>query len=78
MIYVVFVDEVYHNRDRFPRITPLSKQTAWNIVVWYSPDNKVIVLVIDQGWNASIGVVLGMLRSLVFAFAEIQIHGLVR
>lgn len=43
----------------------------------YPPEHKVVVRVIDNSWNTSIRVVLGVSRLLVFPLLEVKVDGLV-
>jgi hypothetical protein len=42
------------------------------------PNGEVVVLVVNDGGDATVGVDLQVLWGLVLALAEIEIHGLVR
>ena len=38
-----------------------------------APKGEVAVLVVNDGWNTAVGVVLGVLVGLVFAFLEVEV-----
>ena len=42
-----------------------------------APKGEVAVLVVNDGWNTAVGVVLGVLVGLVFAFLEVEVDRLV-
>ena len=44
----------------------------------HRPNSEVIVLVIDEGGNTTVGVDLQELWSLLFSLVEIEVHRLVR
>ena len=41
------------------------------------PDNEVVVVMINEGWDTAVGVILGELGGLVFALLELEVHRLV-
>ena len=41
------------------------------------PNGEVVVMVVDDGGNATVGVELYVLRALVFCLAEIEVHGFI-
>ena len=45
-----------------------ARYTAWDDV----PDNEVVVVMVNQGGNAAVGVVLGVLGGLLFDFLEVE------
>ena len=42
------------------------------------PDGEVVVMVVDDGWDATVGVDLQVFWTLLLFLAEIEVHGLVR
>ena len=41
------------------------------------PDNEVVVVMINEGWDTAVGVILGELGGLVFALVKLQEYCLV-
>ena len=42
------------------------------------PENEIIVLVVNDGRNTTVGVVFGVLRALLLALTEVEVDGFVR
>lgn len=41
------------------------------------PKREITVVVVDDGWNATVRVVLRVLRRFLFAFLKVEVYGLV-
>lgn len=41
------------------------------------PQHEVAVRMIDYGWNAPVGIILGELRCLVLSFGDVEVDGVV-
>ena len=75
MVLVVLVDQVFQNRESLPVLR--SVVGARRVCGEHLPNSEVVVMVVDDGWNATVGVDLQVFWTLVLFLAKIEVHGLV-
>ena len=76
MVLIVLVNQVFDYRKSLPG--------SWSASISDSdystrlPNSEVVVVVVDDGGNATVRVYLHILRTLLFPLAEVEVHRLVR
>lgn len=73
---VVLVDQVLQDRESLPTF-PLVVD-ARRVDSEHQPNSEVVVMVVDDGGNATVGVDLQVFWTLLLFLTEIEIHRLVR
>jgi len=76
VVRVVLVDQVLQDRESLPAFR--SAMSARRVDKEHLPNGEVVVMVVDDGGDAAVGVNLQVFRSLLLFLAEIEVHGLIR
>jgi len=76
VVLVVLVDQVPQNREGLPGFR--SVVGARRVDNEYLPDSEVVVVVVDYGGDATVGVDLQKFWTLLLFLAEIEVHRFVR
>ena len=76
MVLVVLVNQILHNRESLPgRRSEFASDENHDQAL---PNGEIVVMVVDDGGDAAVGIDLQVFRSLVFLLAEIEVHRFVR
>ena len=75
MVLVVLVDQILQDRQSLPGLR--SAVERWDECREDLPNNKVVVMVIDESGDAAVGVDLQEIWSLMFALGEVEVDSLV-
>jgi len=77
VVLVVLVDEVPKNRETLPAFQSVMGARWHGADNKHLPNDEVVVMVVDNGWDATVGVDLQEFWSLLFLLAEVEVHRLV-
>ena len=75
MVLVVLVDQILQDRQSLPGLR--SAIYRWDGHIEDLPNDKVVVMVVDDGGDATVGVDLQVIWSLMLALAEVEVDSFV-